>query len=1120
MAPVRGSEQPPMNKDDGQEERVAWRSIRILYGHAFPLGSVLRREKPLSALVGWRYLVGMTAATVMNSIVLDQYNNVLRRLASTIYLRDWPVFKRQISQALVLSFVYSFATIGSARLYIMLASLWRRELTRIIQAKYLRSKCYYRLQQQQQEDENSGAKVLDADQRIAEDVKVVTTTLAGMWYRTVIYSSHMFGSALRLVLLIHPKYIIFCVGYLLICGRVRERAVPALRLGLLTGDMSHTMGEYRSAHLRLQENSEPVVTLRGTQAEKQRILNAYAKMERTQVEFDAETSKDSWWYSGLISTIITPTVQAFLVEVPFISRSGRPVHTSSQEGLVANARVLGEMTFVGTSMTRLMSYTQAMLTLRRRALASAGRANRLVELLDASDRTVSGPLNRSHDSVRSHSSACAIKLERLTVHPPDDSGSVLVRALDIDIKAGRNLLVVGENGVGKTSLFRTIAGLWSSPTGSVRIPAHGDEARMTLCFLPQSPYHPLGSLRDAVTYPLCGQSLTSAELRALLHIVELQDLMDLEDGDTAPIDPCVRGSWDATLTLSQKQRLAIARLLYHKPRFGVLDECTSTLSEDMIDRVYQMCASAGITVITVSHRPKHKRFHADILTLKGGGRWELDEIREDDLVPTPPGTPLSSQQFTQRSVFDGYAVSLGSPEAELKLKTTPEKLKPMPQMSSLRRMSMVAKICLPKLSLANRSTQLIWLNIASILFNVFLTSKILASLPGRLQAFAIQSDRLGYFSLTARALGFRLVSALTTNLSSRSGYALARQFQRVLTEHVIEHTMGCDNAFYMLRHIDKRIMDMETRVVADVDLCAKAMQTLLTSMLTPLSSAIVVTRLLLSANLPLSAISVIYIYALTGSAIVRFASPDLGGFAAKISQMEGVFRRMHQRVIAHCESIAMVGGEEPELHALDVQCDSIAEEERRQTVAQIRFDSGNYWFNNYLPQVITNALRMSWGSTNYGSAEQVMAEGGGTGLSAQGLYIENLATQGFAAVTGILSINSSFRTFAGYARRISDMLLVIEEARTERAQQEAKKPLDSQEAISTAHVDENSLGEIVFREVDIFAPDGQQIVSKLSLTLAHGEHLRVTGPNGCGKSAVPSPLNPPLYLGTHLPVIR
>jgi ATP-binding cassette subfamily D (ALD) long-chain fatty acid import protein len=518
-----------------------------------------------------------------------------------------------------------------------------------------------------------------------------------------------------------------------------------------------------------------------------------------------------------------------------------------------------------------------------------------------------------------------------------------------------------------------------------------------------------------------------------------------------------------------------------------------------------MFASAGITVITVSHRPKHKRFHAEVLTLKGSGRWDKVSIREDDLVPTPPATPRSpssTSPFAPRSV--SVTSQSGSAEYGLELKTKLDKLKPMPQMSSLRRMALIVRICLPKLSLINRGTQLIWLNVASILFNVFLTTKVLASLPGRLQAFAIQSDRAGYFSLTAHALIFRLLSALTTNVASRSGYALARQFQRVLTEHVTEKAMGCDNAFYVLRQIDKRVMDMETRVTADVDLCAKALQLLLTSMLTPLSSAIVVTRLLVSANLPLSAISVIYIYALTGSAIVRFASPDLGGFAAKMSQMEGIFRRMHQRVIAHCECIAMIGGEEPERHALDVQSDAIAEEQRRQTVAQIRFDSGNYWFNNYLPQVITNALRMSWGYTNYGSADQVMAEGGGTGLSAQGLYIENLVTAGFTAVTGILSINTSFRTFAGYARRITDVLLVIEEVRAKRAQQDTEAEAVQQGSVN-AEGNTNAFArddEIAFREVDIFAPDGQRVVSKLNLTLSHGEHLRVTGPNGCGKSAV------------------
>lgn len=1076
-------------KQSAEDEAAAWRSVWILYRHVLPLGAVLRREKPLSALVGSRHLAVMAAGMVTNILVLDQYNNVLRRLAATIYLRDWAIFKRQISLALVLSFVYSFVQIGSARLYIMVAALWRRKLTRAVQGQYMRSSAYYRLQQQ---SENGGGAIIDADQRITEDVKEVTMTLAGMCYRTMAYTSNLFGSVLRLALLIHPKYIFICFGYLLVCGRVRERAVPAMRLGLLNGEISRTMGEYMSAQLRVQENCEPIVTLRGTQAEKQRILDAYRKMEQTQIEFDAETSKDAFWYSGVITIVTTPTLQALLVEVPFISPSGPRVHASSQEGLEANAGILGEMTFVNASMKRLMTYTRAMLMLRRIVLSSAGRANRLVELLDACDQMVSGPLNRRQSSVGSQLSSATIKLQRLTVQRPD-CGSVMVRALDIDITAGRNLLVVGESGVGKTSLFRTISGLWKSPTGCVCIPSRYDEeGRMMLCFLPQSSYCPLGSLQDAVTYPLYGQSLSSVELKSLLSAVELDDLIDRDKCD-----------WDATLTVSQKQRLGIARLLYHKPRFCVLDECTSTLSEDMADRVYQLCASARTTVITVSHRPKHKRFHSRILTLKGAGHWDVAEISAEDVVPTPPATPRSPSSFP---VYIEESLSNGSPlcsndEYQTRMKIRPWKLKPMPQMSSIRRMALVVRICLPELSLTNRSTQLIWLHIASIMLNVFLTSKILASLPGRLQALAIQSDRARYFDLTVRALGFRLLCAVTTNLAARSGYSLARQFKRVLTECVTEKAMGGDNAFYTLRQVDKRIMDMETRVVSDIDLCGKAMQLLLQSMLKPLSSAMVVTRMLVSANLSLSAISIIYLYALTGSVIVRFASPDLGGFAAMMSQMEGIFRRMHRRVIAHCDSIAMIGGEEPECNALDLQSDAIAEEQRRQTVAQIRFDSGNYWFNNYLPQVITNTLRMSWSSSNYGSADQVMAEGGGTGLSAQGLYIENLVTEGFAAVTEILSINTSFRTFAGYARRISDLVLVIDEVRSELAEQEARTDVrrgstsTDCNGVTTDHND-----EVIFSEVDIVAPDGQQIVSKLTLRLAHGEHLRVSGPNGCGKS--------------------
>ena len=86
-----------------------------------------------------------------------------------------------------------------------------------------------------------------------------------------------------------------------------------------------------------------------------------------------------------------------------------------------------------------------------------------------------------------------------------------------------------------------------------------------------------------------------------------------------------------------------------------------------------------------------------------------------------------------------------------------------------------------------------------------------------------------------------------------------------------------------------------------------------------------------------------------------------------------------------------------------------------------------------LPVIITNTLRMSWSSVQYGTAAEIMAEKGGTGMSAQGLYIENLITQSFAAVTRLLSINTSFQTLAGHAHRVTDLLLVIEEVKAERA---------------------------------------------------------------------------------------
>ena len=86
--------------------------------------------------------------------------------------------------------------------------------------------------------------------------------------------------------------------------------------------------------------------------------------------------------------------------------------------------------------------------------------------------------------------------------------------------------------------------------------------------------------------------------------------------------------WDDVLSGGERQRLGFARLLYHAPRFAVLDEATSAINPDEEGRLYEKLAAAGVTYISIAHRLALRRFHQVELTLKGDGNggWELHKL--------------------------------------------------------------------------------------------------------------------------------------------------------------------------------------------------------------------------------------------------------------------------------------------------------------------------------------------------------------------------------------------------------------------------------------------------------------------------------------------------------------
>lgn len=157
--------------------------------------------------------------------------------------------------------------------------------------------------------------------------------------------------------------------------------------------------------------------------------------------------------------------------------------------------------------------------------------------------------------------------------------------------------------------------------------------------MPQKPYCALGTLRENITYPLTWreaveqQGATDAKLIELLEQVHLSDLLKRKGGLDAVCD------WKSSLSGGQAQRLAFSRLLFNKPLYAVLDECTSQVSLDVESLLYERAKECGITLISVSHRPSLWKHHDKKLAFDGEGGYEFSDIDKAE-IPSMLGAAL------------------------------------------------------------------------------------------------------------------------------------------------------------------------------------------------------------------------------------------------------------------------------------------------------------------------------------------------------------------------------------------------------------------------------------------------------------------------------------------------
>jgi putative ATP-binding cassette transporter len=168
---------------------------------------------------------------------------------------------------------------------------------------------------------------------------------------------------------------------------------------------------------------------------------------------------------------------------------------------------------------------------------------------------------------------------------------------DLALSPGETTLLTGTSGSGKSTLFRALAGIWPFGEGEVRTP---EGARLML--LPQRPYLPMGTLRQATTYPDASGRHDDAAIRAALEAARLPYLAARLD-EEAP--------WAQTLSLGEQQRIAIARALLAKPDWLFLDEATAALDEPTEAALYRMLRQhlPDTTLVSIGHRSTLEAFH-------------------------------------------------------------------------------------------------------------------------------------------------------------------------------------------------------------------------------------------------------------------------------------------------------------------------------------------------------------------------------------------------------------------------------------------------------------------------------------------------------------------------------
>ncbi|QCR35135.1 ABC transporter ATP-binding protein/permease [Nissabacter sp. SGAir0207] len=559
-----------------------------------------RSEEKWRAWTMLATIVALSLATVYINVLLNEWNRVFY---DALQNKNYAVFKTQLLHFTWLALAFIVISIYKVYLTQGLQMYWRRWMTKKYMAKWMRHHAYYHTERQQTVD--------NPDQRIAEDLNVLASgTLSltlGLLSSVVTLVSFVsilwaVSGPISFMLGSHditiPGYMVWFALLYAVLGSLLIGWIgkPLVRLGF---NQERFEANFRFGLIRIRENSDAIALYQGE------------AREREQLEGRFETIRSNWWSIMRVTkslNIASTFYGQFAIIFPFLVAAPRYFSGAIQLGMLmqissAFGQVQGALSWFIDAFNDLATWKACV--------------NRLAGFNAAVEEIEAQPNHIAHSDSPRH----ALVLDKLQLTLPD--GEPLFSPASATLNPGESVLIAGPSGCGKSTLLRAIAGVWPYGQGGIAL----DRRQRTL-FLPQRSYIPIGSLREALSYPDDPARHPDSELLSVLELCRLKHLQPMLD---------MAGNWGHRLSPGEQQRLAFARVLLVKPDLLFLDEATSALDDETEQQMYTLMVEKlpEMTLVSVAHRNSVAKYHQHCW------RFGQDEQRRA-IVLTPSPLPVSA----------------------------------------------------------------------------------------------------------------------------------------------------------------------------------------------------------------------------------------------------------------------------------------------------------------------------------------------------------------------------------------------------------------------------------------------------------------------------------------------